>query len=277
MLTTLLYLPSAAPSYSTTGTQLEDLENELLLIMQQNAAYSFGSAPNFTLITNPAFNKSSIDFYINRGYERAMADTARFQIYTTSAVFPSTASTWNYVIPPSGSPTIAMVFRVLYQPVNFPYKIIYDPGKRLIATRDFNFYSGEGLLSPYTFASYPTTMAISDDRTQLWLYPGSLNAGDTITLQYAPLPTPGTSVPFLVNNTDQPVLPSDTRQAIVEWASYTLWLRMREMQQAGIAKQNYSQEIERIKYIYDQRSLGDQTGFMDQLDALGMPSALGFP
>lgn len=251
---------------------LGDFENAILTELQQpGAAFVTGGAaptgPSWTSVTNPQFSQGLIDFWINEGYKKTMGDLEALEIYLVEYTFTSTAQTYKYSFPPTGYAAVSHIARIYYKPFGLPYTREFRPGTELLSWSDFQNRTGQGYLDPYSFGTQPQIATIDPLRQNIYFYPGSSRAGDTITVDYSPIPSPyysssgvqtaPTGCPILVNSTDTPVLPYDCHMAIYHYAMSRLWRRAREVQMAEVALNEYNSEIQLIKNKYTKRSHGD--------------------
>lgn len=78
---------------------LGDMESDILATLQAPGS-AFPSPPTWSMLTNPQYAQGIVDYYINRGYIRLMADLAEWEIYLVRAVFPSIARQPFYPISP---------------------------------------------------------------------------------------------------------------------------------------------------------------------------------
>jgi len=221
---------------------LQDMESFCLSILQQSSPQpNFGNAPAWGGVTNPIFPQATIDFFLNEGYRQFLADTEEIELALVTYTFSSTALAQQYAFPPAGYAECSKIARVYYMPNNQLYSLEFEPGVTFTSWDEFQQITGFGYLRPYAFGTQPTLCAIDPQRANIVFYPGTANAGDTITIQYIPLPTAGaTGCPTLVNPTDAPITKSDTHIAIVYRALAELWIKARE---AGMA-QTYMQKYE---------------------------------
>ncbi len=253
--------------------QLQDLESAVLTMLQQPGA-NFGGAPGFAALSNPQFGKSTIDFYINRGYARLLDDLAETELAEYTATFLSVAMTNYYPLPPpsylgSLPPAVKRLNRVSYSPNGLPYTVEFAAGSRFVSWDEFQSACGQGYLIPFSYsATVPDICAMSPDRSQLAFFPGSGSAGDTITIKYAPMWTVGSNVGPLVLNTDTPYFPEDCHDAIVFYALSQLWVKGRELGTAQYYKGLYDEEVQRLRESYLRGSRGDKLGFSSKADEL---------
>lgn len=186
-----------------------------------------------------------------------MADIANISLYLTTATQLSVANTNEYPIPGAGNPAVALVHRIFYAPVGLSYTREFAGQIEFMSWNDYSVYTGLGVATPFAFGTQPTKVAIKPDRTKISFLPGSAGSGDTITVQYAPLPTVGTSVAPLLNETDAIVLPDDCSSAIVYWALWMLWAKGSEIAAAKMYRDLYFEEVKEIKMRYSQSSVQD--------------------
>lgn len=188
-----------------------------------------------------------------------MGDLEDLELSLISFTITSTASTFKYAIPAAGYAPISHVGRVFYQPKGLLYNLEFRPGSELISWSEFQGkYSGQGYLLPYAFGTQPLVATIDPLLANLYFYPGSASAGDTITVEYQPLPLKGaTGCPTLVNATDTPLLPLDCHMLIFYYAMWLLWARAREMGAMELYDKKYLQEIIMIRSKYTKKHHGD--------------------
>ncbi len=257
---------------------LQDLENALLAEMQQPGV-NFGGAPTWSALNNPAFNQGVVDYAINQAYKRVMRDLQNTEVYSYAITFNSTANTSQYPIPSSGGtsqPAIAMVQRVFYAPSGLGYTYEFEPGIRFLSWPEFQAFTGEGYLRPYSFGVQPDVCAVTPDRKNIAFYPGSANAGDTITVNYMPIPTPGAvAVATLVAETDAAVLPDDASDAMLFAALMRLWPKAREFGAVKVYKDLYDAEIAKLRDQYTRASAGFGMRLRDKSDVMGGTYPMG--
>jgi hypothetical protein len=197
-----------------------------------------------------------------------LGDIAELEIYTVVYQFSSVANTYAYQIPALGSQTqppgapIALVTRVMYQPQGLTYNYEFEPGQYLLSWDEYQQMTGRGYYQQLSFGVQPRYATVNPQRTQLWFYPGSAQAGDTIQVYYAPLlnagnPVGATPPQYLANATDTPVLPEDCDEAIIQYALSQLWVNAREVTMAQLCMKQYLAEVARIKDRYLKRTKGD--------------------
>lgn len=253
---------------------LGDLSNLILTTLQQPGA-SFtvggGGGPNWASLTNPQYSQGLVEFSINEGYRATMGDLWDMQLTVVTFTLTSTVNTFKYAIPPSGYSNIGHVVRVFYQPKGLPYTQEFRPGVGLIAWDEFQqTYTGEGYLAPYSFATQPYVCTIDPLLQNLYFYPGSNIAGDTITVDYQPLPGNTTGAPLLTAQTSTPLLPVDTHMAIFYYAMHLLWVRARETAESQRFFGLYDNEIQKARFKYSRKHMGDNQRIVPQIDYLGM-------
>lgn len=244
--------------------QLSDLENEVLVTLQQPGANP-GGVPAWGTLVNPQFNQATVDGALNRAYIRLMSELSDLDLYTQSVTINSVANTSEYAIPGAGNPAIVKVRRVFYSPLGLNYTLEFIPGLRLVSWAQFQKYTGSGYLRNASYGVQPDVATIRPERGKLAFYPGSAQAGDTITLEYACIPTAGAAgCPTLVNAADTPVLPDDAQMAIVYGAlGYHLWAKAREFVAMQEYQKMYRSEVEAIRQRYARLSSGDGFQFDD--------------
>lgn len=256
------------------------MENSILTLLQQpGASFSTGS-PNWTnpALTatyagaTPQYSQGLIDFWINEGYKQLMGDLDELEIGLVSFPLTSTVQTYKYAIPPATYAAIASVGHIYYQPVGLTYIREFRPGTELISWAQFQRYTSQGWLEPYSFATLPNFVTVDPLLQNLYFFPGCANAGDSITIEYTPFPTASSvNCPTLVNASDVPVLPVDTHIAIVNFALSNLWVRAREAVMAGVYEKKYQQNVADILRKYARKHHGDT----QRLEAFGAPLSIG--
>jgi hypothetical protein len=270
--------------------QLGDLSNTALVLLQQpGAQYTVGggttTGPTWSSLNNPQFSQGLVEFAINQGYKKVMGDIEDIELALVSFTLSSTAVTSKYAIPPADYAQISHVARVSYQPFGLPYTYEYKKGYYLVSWDEYQkLWTGQGYLQPYAFGTQPQVAAVDPLRQNLYFYPGSARAGDTITVYYTPIPTNpigGTvtaiGCPILVAPTDNPIIPDDCDAAILYYALGLLWVRAREQAIALMyynpSRQNpgwYQNEIELIRQKYLKVTHGDVLRVGPQLDSLSL-------
>lgn len=269
--------------------QLGDLSNTTLVLLQQpGAQYTVGggtvTGPTWSSLNNPQFSQGLVEFAINEGYKKVMGDIEDIELALVKFSIPSVAVTGIYAIPPTGYANISHVARVFYQPFGLPYIWEYKKGYKLVSWDEYQLlWTGQGYLQPYAFGTQPQVAAVDPTRKNLYFFPGSARAGDTITVEYTPIPTnpianvPAIGCPILVNPTDTPLIPDDCDAAILYYALGILWVRAREQGLALMyfnpSKNNpgwYQTEIQLIREKYLKVTHGDTIRVGPQLDSLTM-------
>lgn len=280
------------PALGVFLMQLQDFENSCLGPLQQSAMINFGGAPLWTAgITGnqqPQFPQSMIDFQINRGYIDLMREFADVMVGFFSTQITSQAGTLQYAIPPTAqslvglwnigvwninvwapapvtpNPPCQKLVQVYYAPQGLQYNLEFEPGIRMLPWKEFQRYTSAGYLEAYSFGPQPEICSLDPSRKFLWFYPGTANTGDIITLNYIPIPTAGTQVPLLVNETDEPlILPDDVQELIPYYALWKLLPRARDAAGAAFYKQFYTEECNRIKDQYIQSTGANRMRFTD--------------
>ncbi len=249
---------------------LGDLENAVLTELQQPNASFVGGNP--TWASNQQFSQGLVDFWINQAYIKVLGDLEDLELVTVTFTMPSLTLTSVYPIPAAGYAPISHVTHVQYQPFGLPYKWEYRPGQTLISWREYqDKWTNQGYLAPYAYGTQPIVCTVDPLLANLYFYPGSARAGDTITVWYAPLPANGaTGCPTLVNESDKPLLPVDCHMAIFYFAMSRLWMRAREGQNAATATQMYGQELADIRKKYTLKQAGDVKRITPFEDYLGI-------
>lgn len=250
---------------------LGDMENLILVQLQQPGANFTGGAPTWP--ANAQFGQGLVDFCINEGYKHAMGDLDELEIGLVSFPITSTVQTYKYTIPPAAGnfAQIASVGHVYYQPIGFTYTREFRPGRELVSWMQFQTYTSQGWIEPYSFTNLPNVCTIDPLLTSLYFFPGCANAGDIITVQYTPFPTAGAvNCPTLVLPADTPVLPVDCHMAIVNFALSLLWIRARELATATVYKQQYAADIADILRTYARKHHGDTIRVEPFLDSLSI-------
>jgi hypothetical protein len=275
--------------------QLGDQSNLILTLLQQpGASFTVGggtvTGPTWSSLTNPQFSQGLIEFAINEGYKVLMGDIEDLELALVSYQTPSIATTFSYPLP--GTPTAATqnyaqvshVARVFYKPFGLTYTWEYKKGAGLIAWDEYQqTYTGQGYLQAYSYGTQPLVATVDPLRQNLYFYPGSARASDTITIEYSPIPTPpsAASVPavgcsILIQPTDNPIIPFDCDMAIVYYALGILWVRARE-QAVALMYYNpggnglYQSELKKIRQKYTKVTHGDVIRFSPSM----MPLSLG--
>jgi len=256
--------------------ELQDLENSVLFNLQQSELVNFGSTPNYASATNPAISKAALDFQINRAYMRVYSDLSDCEIALAYFSILSVANSSDYPLPPGGSfpniynpsqplpvidlsafPNVQRISRILYNPVGQPWTQGMEGGIRLVSWRQFMGVSAFGYMRPFTYNIIPDYCTVTPNRKILSFFPGTASAGDTITVEYVPYLTAGTSWPPLANPTDVPRLPDAADDMITLWATALCWPKLREMQAQDVYMAKYFAEMERVRDMLGPRSRGD--------------------
>lgn len=248
---------------------LQDMENECLSELQQTALVNFGGAPNWASATNPEFDRPTVDYRINQGFIKIIRDVSDIDVTMFTAIFLSVAQQQMYPLPPavgSGNPNppVGEVRRVFYQPVGLGYQLEMEPKIRMLPWKEFQRYTAAGYFNQFSYGTQPEICSVTPDRTQLAFYPSPANAGDTITLQYSPVPTAGTLVPLLSAETDEPfILPEDFQELIPIYATHKLWPKARALAAADSYLEQYDKKLAYIRGMWKRRHGGDQQRFTD--------------
>lgn len=259
---------------------LGDLSNLILTTLQQpGASYTVGGGggPAWTSQNNPQYSQGLVEFCVNQAYLRLIGDLWDQQLTLSSFTITSTVNTAKYSIPPAGYGQICHVARVFYQPFGLPYTKEQRPGMNLISWDEFQqTYTGEGYLTPYSFGTEPYVCTIDPLLQNLYIYPGSGRAGDTITI-YAVFFPGGTSTSpltggpsILINATDVPITPLDTHMAIYYYAMHLLWVRARETRESQRFLQLYEVDLAKSQQKYARKFNGDNQRILPNLDYLGL-------
>lgn len=247
---------------------LGDIENIILSSLQQPGQnFGVGQYPNWSSLNNPQYGQAEIDYFINEGYKRACSDLYDLRLTTASFVLTTSIGVASYAIPPSGNPQMksGYVFDVTYQPVGLQSYIRFEPGNSLVSWETFNRLTGQGYLRANSSGLYPRLCAVGPQRKTIELYPNPLEAGDTITVVYPALPTPGASqLPTLVAQSDEIALPDDSSEAISYWALGRLSLKNNAYEDAKEFRSLYAAEIARLREMYQKTSMGDVQVFTDE-------------
>src|SRR5215469_5277281 len=159
---------------------LQDLENACLIYLQQQGANP-GGAPTWSALTNPQFNQATVDWAINRAYERLLGDVAQLELAANSITVSSVSGNFFYTAtPPAGQPLVSRFNRIFYAPVGLNYTYEYRPGFLFIDWTEFQKMTDFGYLlqTGASTATLPTYWSLYPDRSKLVCYPGTANAGD---------------------------------------------------------------------------------------------------
>lgn len=247
------------------ATALGDLENVVLSALQQPGInFGVGDYPVWGNLNNPSISQGETDFFINEGYKRLCTTLWELRLTTATFVITTTAGIASYAIPPAGNPQMmaGRVFDVFYLPLGMSSNIRFEPGESLLSWEAFMRLTGQGYLRANSSGLYPRCCAIGPQRRTIELYPNPLEAGDTITVTYPAVPTPGTSqVPTLVNQADLILLPDEAGEAIANWACFRLALKSNATDDAKLFRSLYTEEIERIREMFRSTSIGDAQQF----------------
>ncbi len=255
---------------------------------------------------NPEFDQPTIDFWINRAYIKVMRDVSDIDVALWTATFLTVPNTTFYPLPPpppvnelllptsgeplllpgSGSPLllqsgplnppVAELRRVFYTPVGLGYQLEFEPKVRMLPWKEFQRYTAAGYLNNFSYGTQPEVCSVTPDRTKLAFYPGTANAGDSVELQYSTIPTTGTFVAPLVNETDVPFLPEDFQDLIPLHALSNLWPKARAMEAAGAALKQYYDQLAYVRAMWKRRHGGDQMRFIDVLEARASSGPFGW-
>jgi hypothetical protein len=250
-------------------SDLADLQNEILSTLQQTQLVNFGGTPNWASVTNPEFDEPTVNYWINRAYLKVMRNVSDIDVAMFSCTFPSVANGIFYALPPpvaSGlpNPPCAEVRRLFYTPAGLGYTLEFEPALRMVPWKEFQRYTASGYLQNFSYGTQPQICSVTPDRKQLAFYPGTANAGDTIELQYAPVPTVGTLVPLLANEGDVPyVLPDDFHELISIYALYKLWPKARSLGASADFLKQYWDQLNDLRAMWKRRSGGDRQRFTD--------------
>ncbi len=168
---------------------------------------------------------------------------------------------------------IRTVRRVYYQALGQLFRLELEPGARLISWQEFNRKTMAGYLLPFSFTTWPDYCAVNPTRSQLFFYGAPSEYGDTITVEYCPIVTANMNVPasnwgYLVNATDEPLLPEDTQDALWMGAASFLNPRAREFENGELYDAKYLKEVQRTKDNYTRDSAGDALVLRPVQDAL---------
>lgn len=182
----------------------------------------------------------------------------------------------------AASPNIRTVRNVYYQPLGLTYKLLREPGVRLISWEEFQRRTASGYLQVFSAGQQPDFCAIDPPRQNLWLYPSPYTVGDTISLQYAPQLTNNTNVPatnwgYLVSSTDAPpaMLPEDAHDCIWMYALFLLWPKSREMGTLKLYLDLYKDKVKEIIANNMEPSAGASFGIRSKSDMLAVSYGSG--
>jgi hypothetical protein len=262
---------------------LNDLMNSVLWNLQQSELVNFGGAPSYASAVNPAIDQNALIFQINRAYQRVFVDLSDCEIELAHFQFKSVANCSDYTLPPGaggqadsavnyyniGQPladvgtttpphaSVQRIGRILYHPHGQIWTMDFAGGIRLCSWRQFMSYCAFGYLRPFTFNIIPDYATVTPNRKVLSFFPGSANEGDTITVEYVPYLTTGTTWPPLTGGDDTPTLPDEAENMVIFWATALCWPKLREMQAAQDYEQKYMAESLRVREQLGPRSRGD--------------------
>lgn len=213
--------------------------------------------------TVPLANMANVTLGTTLFVENEVVVVSAVTATTLTAIFSNTHAI-NAVVRGVKWPKSRQVRRAYYSPQGLGYTQEYRPGGDLIPWDEFQKYTDHGFLTATSFATQPGKMSVTPDRTKLAMFSGPSQAGDVITVQYAPFATVGADVcPVLAAATDTPLLPEDAHEAIVYYALSWLWLRLREAGMSQMSRSTYSEEIARLRNQYADRFAGDSMRFED--------------
>ena len=167
----------------------------------------------------------------------------------------------------ASSPNVVLPKRVYYQPYAMIYQREKAPGNRLISWEKFQLLNGGGYMQPYSFAVEPDFVTITPDRQFLQFWPGPVSTGDLVTFSYVPSLTTSTGQPVLVNQSDIVPLPDDLRDLVTLGAMMWLYPAMREFGLLKEAKQQFNEEMLRVRYEWQNLSAGDNPQIIDAGEA----------
>jgi len=252
-----------------------DLQNQTLWNLQQSELVNFGAAPNYGTAQNPAIPQTALQFLINRAYARVLADLSDIGLTIASATFTSVANQSDYSFPPNGQPAFQRIIRVQYNPVGQPWTQEMEGGIRLISWAEFNRWSAFGYLRPFTYNIIPDVVSVPPTRDKIAFFPGTASTGDTITVDYIPELTVGTTYAPLANGTDVPNLPDPAQDLIPLWATSLCWPKLREMGEVSEWRQYYGAELLRVRDQLRQTSLGDTQRIRDAEAGLAASYPIG--
>jgi hypothetical protein len=247
---------------------LGDLENIVLSALQQ-PGINFGVAtyPIWGGVTNPNLSQGEVDYFINEGYRRVCTALWPLRLTTATFALTTTAGIASYAIPPAGNPMMmaGRVFDVVYLPLGATSAIRFEPGESLLSWEAFMRLTGQGYLRANSSGLYPRCAAIGPSRRTLEIYPNPLENGDTITITYPAVPTPGTTqVPTLVAQSDTILLPDEASDAIGHWACYRLNWKNNATNDMKLNRALYKEELLELQETYRVTSMGDVQQFTDQ-------------
>jgi hypothetical protein len=247
---------------------LGDLENVILSALQQPGInFGVGTYPNWGALVNASIGQGEVDAFINEGYKRVCSALWELRLTTATFVLTTTTGIASYAIPPVGNPQMmaGRIFDAFYLPFGMSSSIRFEPGEGLVSWENFMRLTGQGYLRANSSGLYPRCAAIGPQRNTFEIYPNPLESGDTITITYPAIPTPGSSqVPTLVAQSDTILLPDDAQEAIANWACFRLSYKNNASDDGKAYRSLYLEEIERLRENFRTTSLGDVQQFTDQ-------------
>ena len=238
------------------GAPLTDLDNECLILGQWPGSNPGGTP---TWANAGQFNQALVEYAVNKGYRRVMSDISGLEIFLVTDTQTSVANQSSYVIPAvaNNNPVISTVHRVYYAPQGLLYTKEFGGQLEFKSWNDYQVETSLGMAQPFAFGVQPTYCAITPDRTKVAFMPGPAATGDTITVQYTPLPTAGAAVCPTLTGSAGTVLSTDFDEAIVMWAMWILWQKARQKDLALQSKADYKEEIKRLIDSNQQSSIQD--------------------
>jgi hypothetical protein len=254
------------PSASTTIPQII-----AALIASINAGSQI--LPNNTTLSpvNQALNTQSMITLMAGA--AGTAGNATTLVANSSGTLTLTASGATLTGGTAANQPIRMVRRVFYQALGQIFRLELEPGARLISWEEFNRKTAGQYLLPFSFTTWPDYCAVSPRRDHLYFYGAPSEYGDTITVEYSPIITSNASIPasnwgYLVNQTDIPLLPEDTQDALWMGAVAFLMPNAREYGTGELYANLYRAEVQRAKDNYARDSAGDALILRPAADAL---------
>jgi hypothetical protein len=246
------------------GAPFRDLSNECLIMGQWPGANPGGTP---TWAATGQMTQAVVEFAVNKGYTRVMSDISNWEMFLVTDTQSSVANQSDYIIPKvaNNNPTVSTVHRVYYAPTGLLYTKEFAGQLEFKSWNDYQVTTSLGMAAPFSFGIQPTYVAVKPDRTKIAFMPGPAQSGDTITVQYTPLPTVGAAIcPTLVNPTDTTVLTTDFDQAIVLRAMWMLWLKAREGEMSRWAMTEYDKEIKRLRDMNVGSSIQDSISITNE-------------
>jgi hypothetical protein len=244
---------------------LGDIENIVLSALQQPGInFGIDTYPLWGALVNASIGQGEVDFFLNEGYKRLCTALWELRLTTAQFTFTTTTGISSYAIPPAGNPQMmaGRIFDAFYLPLGATSAIRFEPGESLVSWENFQRLTGQTYLRANSAGLYPRVAAIGPQRNTFELYPNPLESGDTITIIYPAIPTPGTSqVPTLVSQADVILLPDEASAAIGHWACFRLAFKNNATDDAKMYRALYSEELERLRDTYRTTSLGDVQQF----------------